>query len=55
MAIIEALEDSGRLPVTLEVAGKTGVIAKTLQVRTDRGSKTLLVKADIKPRAETSE
>ena len=41
--------ESGRMPVTLEVAGKTGVIAKTLQVRTDRGPKTLMVKADVKP------
>jgi len=47
--------EAGRLPVTLEVAGKAGVIAKTLQVRTDRGVKTLTVKADVKPPADLAE
>lgn len=43
--------DSGRLPVTLEVAGKSGDITKSLQVRTDRGIKTIFVKADVQPPA----
>jgi hypothetical protein len=47
--------ERGLLPVTLDVAGKQGVIAKTLQVRTDRGVRTLLVKANIKPPADTAE
>jgi len=44
--------EGGRLPVTLEVAGKSGVVAKTLQMRTDRGTKTLMVKADVTPAAD---
>jgi len=44
--------ESGRLPVTLEVAGKSGVVAKSLQVRTDRGVKTIIVKADVPPPAD---
>ena len=44
--------DRGQLPVTLEVAGKSGVVAKTLQLRTDRGVKTLIVKADVRPPAD---
>lgn len=47
--------ECGRLPVTLEVAGRSGVIAKSLQVRTDRGVKTIIVKADVRPPAETAE
>ena len=44
--------EGGQLPVTLEVAGKNGVIVKSLQVRTDRGLKTILVKADVRPPAD---
>ena len=43
--------ETGRLPVTLEVAGKSGEITKSLQVRTERGMKTIFVKADVNPPA----
>lgn len=39
--------ERGVLPVTLDVAGKKGQIAKTLQVRTDRGYRTLMIRADL--------
>ena len=47
--------ERGAFPVTMEIAGKRGVIFKSLQVRTDRGVKTLMVKADIKPPPESTD
>ena len=35
--------------MTLEVAGKRGEVVKSLQVRTDRGMKTIYVKAEVAP------
>ena len=41
--------DSARLPVTLEVAGRTGTVVKTVELRTDHGFKTVVVRAAVHP------
>jgi hypothetical protein len=40
---------AARLPVTLEVAGRTGSVVKTVQLRTDQGCKTLVIRAEVQP------
>jgi beta-lactamase regulating signal transducer with metallopeptidase domain/type II secretory pathway component GspD/PulD (secretin) len=39
--------DSGPLPVTLSLTGRTGLVSKTLTVNSDRGATTLTVKAQM--------
>ena len=39
----------GEIPVTMQLAGKNGVVFKTITVNTDRGQKVLTVKAVIPP------
>jgi len=40
---------SGEIPVTMNLAGKSGVVIKTITVNTDQGVKTLTVKVNITP------
>ena len=40
---------SGEIPVTMNVAGKNGVVLKTVTINTDKGLKQLTVKATIPP------
>jgi mono/diheme cytochrome c family protein len=39
----------GEIPVTMNVAGKSGIVFKTVTVNTDKGPKILTVKANIPP------
>lgn len=41
----------GEIPVTMNVAGKNGLVIKTVTVNTDKGPKTLTVKANVPPPA----
>lgn len=45
-------KDSGAIPVTMNLAGKSGLVFKTVTVNTDRGQKTLMVKVDIQAPAQ---
>lgn len=44
-----AAGESGQIPVTMNLAGKNGIVFKTITVSTDQGVKTLTVKAAITP------
>jgi type II secretory pathway component GspD/PulD (secretin) len=44
---------TGEIPVTMNVAGKSGVLTKTVSVNSDKGTKVLTVKATIRPAEET--
>ena len=41
--------ESGQIPVTMSLAGKSGIVFKTLTVNTDHGAKILTVKTTITP------
>ena len=43
---------TGEIPVTMQLAGKSGVVWKTITVNTDQGQKVLTVKAVIQPPSE---
>ena len=45
---------SGQIPVTMNLAGKAGVVFKTITVNTDKGWKMLTVKTTIQPPAATA-
>ena len=40
---------NGVIPVTMNLAGKSGVVFKTVTVNTDKGTKSLIVKVTIEP------
>jgi mono/diheme cytochrome c family protein len=42
---------TGEIPITMNVAGKTGVVPKTVTVHTDQGHRVLVVRANIQPPA----
>jgi mono/diheme cytochrome c family protein len=44
-----AAGDTGQIPVTMNLAGKSGVVFKTITMNTDKGVKMLMVKATITP------
>lgn len=42
---------TAEIPITMNVAGKSGTIIKTVSIHTDKGHKVLLVKVDVQPPA----
>ena len=49
-----ASETSGQIPVTMNLAGKLGVVFKTITVNTDKGWKILTIKTTIQPPTATA-